>query len=254
MILLIDIGNTSTKIATYNIETDKINYFKSLITCKKKTISKIIQYKKGKNIKYSFVSSVVPNVYDIIKKNLNKNKIKVFEFKDKIIKKKIIINVAKKSEVGSDRIVNAIGALSCYKKNCIIIDFGTTTTFDIVFIKNFYQGGIIAPGINLSLRSLNKFTAKLPLIKISYQKNVIGKDTKSAINSGVYIGYSCLINGLLKKIINQTKKKFLVVLTGGYSKMFKKSIKYKAVINQNITLHGLAITAKENKKVFNEIK
>ena len=83
---------------------------------------------------------------------------------------------------------------------------------------------------------------------------MIGKDTKSAINSGVYIGYSCLINGLLKKIINQTKKKFLVVLTGGYSKMFKKSINYKAVINQNITLHGLAITAKENEKVFNEIK
>ena len=77
------------KIATYNIETDKINYLHPLITCKKKTISKIIQYKKGKNIKYSFVSSVVPNVYDIIKKNLNKNKIKVFEFKDKIIKKKL---------------------------------------------------------------------------------------------------------------------------------------------------------------------
>ena len=88
MILLIDIGNTSTKIATYNIKTDKINYFKSFITCKKKTISKIMQYKKGKNIKYSFVSSVVPSVYDIIKRNLNKNKIKVFEFKDKKIKKK----------------------------------------------------------------------------------------------------------------------------------------------------------------------
>ena len=121
-------------------------------------------------------------------------------------------------------------------------------------IKNIYEGGIIAPGINLSLRSLSEFTAKLPLIKISYQKNVIGKNTKSAINSGVFIGYSCLINGIIEKIIKQTKKKYLVVLTGGYSKIFKKNINYKTVINKNITLHGLAITVKENKKIFNEFR
>ena len=163
-----------------------------------------------------------------------------------------MINTAKKHQVGSDRIVNAIGSLNYYKKNCIIIDFGTATTFDLALTKNIYQGGIIAPGINLSLKSLSEFTAKLPLIKISYQKNVVGKDTKSAINSGVYIGYSCLINGIIEKIIKQTKKKYLVVLTGGYSKLFKQNINYKTVINKNITLHGLATTVKGNKKIFNE--
>tara|TARA_B100000963_G_scaffold341696_1_gene341646 strand:- start:1024 stop:1785 length:762 start_codon:yes stop_codon:yes gene_type:complete len=253
MILLIDIGNTSTKVATYNIKTNKLNNYSAFLTCKKKTILKIIDYKKNKKIKYCLISSVVPAIYKIIKKRLSKNKIKVFEFKDKKIKKNIMINVKKKSQVGSDRIVNAIGSLNSYKKNCIIIDFGTATTFDIVLIKNIYQGGIIAPGINLSLKSLSEFTAKLPLIKIFYQKNVIGKDTKSAINSGVYIGYSCLINGIIEKIIKQTKKNYLIVLTGGYSKIFKKNINYKTVINKNITLHGLATIVRENNKIFNEV-
>ena len=143
-------------------------------------------------------------------------------------------------------------AFYAYKKNCIILDFGTTTTFDVADTPNIYQGGIITLGINLALKSLNQFTAKLPLIDISNQKKVIGKDTKSAINSGVYIGYSCLINGILEKIIKQTKKKYLVVLTGGYSKIFKKSIKFKSVVNKDITLYGLAIIVKQNKKVFNE--
>ena len=133
-----------------------------------------------------------------------------------------MINVTKEHQVGSDRIVNAIGSLNYYKKNCIIIDFGTTTTFDIALLKNIYLGGIIAPGISLSLRCLSEFTAKLPLINIFYQKNVIGKDTKSAINSGVYIGYSCLINGIIEKIIKQTKK-ILNSFNGGYSKIFKKN-------------------------------
>lgn len=254
MILLVDIGNTSTKVATYDIKTNKVKNYSSFCTCKKNTILKIIKYKKNKKIKFSFISSVVPNIYKIIKKNLNKHKIKVFEFKDKKIIKNIKINVNKKLQVGSDRIANAIGSINYYKKNCIIIDFGTATTFDIALIKNIYEGGIIAPGVNLSLRSLSEFTAKLPLIKISYQKNVIGKNTKSAINSGVFIGYSCLINGIIEKIIKQTKKKYLVVLTGGYSKIFKKNINYKTVINKNITLHGLAITVKENKKIFNEFR
>jgi len=254
MILLIDIGNTSTKVVTYDINANKVKNYASFLTCKKNIIIKINKYKKNKKIDYCLVSSVVPAIYKIIKKNLSKNKIRVFEFKDKKIKKNIIINVAKKLQVGSDRIVNAIGSLNYYKKNCIIIDFGTATTFDIAIMKNIYKGGIIAPGINLSLRSLSEFTAKLPLIKIFDQKNVIGKDTKSAINSGVYIGYCCLINGIIEKIIKQTKKNYLVVLTGGYSKIFKKNINYKTVVNKNITLHGLAMTAKENKKIFNEVR
>jgi type III pantothenate kinase len=153
-------------------------------------------------------TSVVPKKYNFLKKTVIKKKIKIFEFKDKNILKDIKINLAKKNQVGSDRLTNAYGALNYYKKNCIIVDFGTTTTFDIADFRNIYQGGVIAPGISLSLTALNQFTAKLPLIKITKQKKVIGKDTKSAINSGVFLGYACLINGILNKIFHQTKKKY----------------------------------------------
>ncbi len=254
MILLLDIGNTSTKIATYNIKTNKLSNYKSYVSCKKKTVSNILVYNKNKNIKFVLVSSVVPSIYRIIKSTLKKSKIKVYELKDKIIKKKIKINLKKKFQVGSDRIANVIGSLNYYKKNCVILDFGTTTTFDIADMTNVYQGGIIAPGINLALKSLNKFTAKLPLISLSNQKNVIGKDTRSAINSGVFIGYTCLINGILEKIRSQTKKKYLVILTGGYSKIFKNKINFKTVINKNITLYGLGVIVNHNKKFFNEAR
>ena len=252
MILLIDIGNTSIKIATYEAKRNKIKNTVCLPTYSNKSISLINHYIKKNNIKTILATSVVPKIYNFIKSSINRKKIKIYEFKDKKIIKFIKINIKKKLEVGSDRIVNSIGALSCYKKNCIIIDFGTTTTFDIVESNNIYQGGVIAPGINLSLKALNRFTAKLPLIKISEQKNVIGKDTISAINSGVFIGYTCLINGIIEKIKKQTKKKYFIVLTGGYANLFKKSINYKSIVNQDITLLGLVEVIKQNKEIFIE--
>ena len=253
MILLLDIGNTSIKIALYNQIKNKFIKNFSLLTHSKKSISSIVSFAKKNDVKHVLATSVVPKIYAVLKSKIQNNKVKLYEYKDKIIKKSIKINLKKKSQVGSDRLVNAFASLNLYKKNCIVIDFGTTTTFDIADMNNIYQGGIIAPGINLSLQSLNKFTAKLPLIDISKQKNVIGKDTKSAINSGVFIGYGCLINGIIKKIMTQSKKKYLVVLTGGYSKLFNKSITFKTIINKDITLYGLAMTVKQNKKVFSEI-
>ena len=117
MILLLDIGNTSTKIATYKVGTNRISNYKSFLTCRKKTILKILIYNKTKNIKYALISSVVPSIYKIIKNSLIKNKVKVYELKDKKINKQIRINVKKKIQVGSDRIANAIGALNYYKNS-----------------------------------------------------------------------------------------------------------------------------------------
>ncbi len=252
MILLLDIGNTSIKFSIFDQNKNRIGKPFSCLTHSKKSIPIIIKYIKNKNIKFVLTSSVVPKVYNTLKKILFKKKVKIFECKDNNLKMNIKINLKKKSQVGSDRIVNSLGCLSFYKRNCIIIDFGTTTTFDIADKKNVYQGGIIAPGINLSLKALNRFTAKLPLINIKLQKKVIGKDTKSAINSGVFIGYTCLINGIIEKILKQTKKKYLVVLTGGYSKLFNKSLNYKSIINKDITLYGLSLIAKDNKEIFSE--
>lgn len=138
-----------------------------------------------------------------------------------------------------------------YKSNCVIVDFGTATTFDILNKDGVYQGGLITPGIRLSLITLNSLTALLPLIKLKKTSQIIGKDTVSAMNSGIYWGYVSMMNGILDKIISSTKKKYKVILTGGLSSIFYNSLKYKSIIDRNITLRGVVEVINYNKKVFN---
>ena len=138
-----------------------------------------------------------------------------------------------------------------YKSNCVIVDFGTATTFDILNKDGVYQGGLITPGIRLSLITLNSLTALLPLIKLKKTSQIIGKDTVSAMNSGIYWGYVSMMNGILDKIISSTKKKYKVILTGGLSSIFYNSLKYKSIIDKSITLRGVVEVINYNKKVFN---
>ena len=124
------------------------------------------------------------------------------------------------------------------KNNFIILDFGTATTFDIL-TKNTYQGGIIAPGIKLSLNTLSDKATLIPRIDLKKIKNIIGKDTVSAVRSGFFWGYSGLIDNIINLIKKETRKSFKVIITGGFSNLFKNSIKTKVSHNKNITINGL---------------
>ena len=243
--LIGDIGNTSTKICilsrkfqimrSYNLDTSKM-YSSNLL-------KKIIRKKTNKNINPIFLfSSVVPKVLASIKKSLKSTKFKIIEIKNLRLNKIIKINIKNKKNLGSDRIANAIGAKKL--KNCLIIDFGTATTFDV--IKNgTYEGGVIAPGINLSIKNLSQATALLPLINLkSHQKNY-GKNTFEALNAGFVWGYEGLINNIIDKIISKSKIKYKILLTGGYANFFNKMIKKKVVIDQDITIKGIANVYKE---------
>ena len=161
---------------------------------------------------------------------------KCYELKKLKIEKLIKIKV-KKNQVGSDRLANAISVLET-NKNFIIIDFGTATTFDIVINKN-YIGGVIAPGVQLSLDNLTNRASLIPKINLKKIKNVIGKNTSSAIYSGFYLGYNGLIDNIIKLIIKQTRKKFMIVLTGGLSHLFKNSINGKVKLDKDLTINGL---------------
>jgi type III pantothenate kinase len=152
------------------------------------------------------------------------------------LKSLIKINVNYK-QVGSDRITNAISLLD-KKNNFIILDFGTATTFDIL-TKNTYQGGIIAPGIKLSLNTLSDKATLIPRIDLKKINNIIGKDTVSAVRSGFFWGYSGLIDNIINLIKKETRKSFKVIITGGFSNLFKNSIKTKVSHNKNITINGL---------------
>ena len=197
-------------------------------------------------------SSVVPGYQLILKKFLKKNyKIKLKEIKEKAINKIVKINIKNKNQVGSDRIANAAGVYKKYKANCIVLDFGTATTFDVVTKKGIYNGGIIAPGLNLSIKSLSSSANQIPIFSIKKQKKVIGKNTLEALRSGFYWGYSGLINNIILKIENETKKKYKIIFTGGYADLFKASIIRPFEIDKNITIKGIIEIFKKNKKYLN---
>ena len=241
-ILIGDIGNTLTKlclvdetselIKEYNIETIKIFKEKNLI----KFLNAILSIKVKKKILFS---SVVPKVYQKINKFLKTKKYKVYEIKNLHLEKLIKIKIDKYNQLGSDRIANAIGAYSLYKKNCLIVDFGTATTFDIVRKPGIYEGGVIAPGIKLSILNLNRFTASLPIFNLKANQKTFGKNTKDALNAGFLWGYQGLINNIVKKIKTSFNCNFKIILTGGYSKTFSKFINNNSTIEPNITIKGI---------------
>ena len=248
--LIIDIGNTNIDFVNFNKLTNKYSNKFTIDTSEILSNRFNVLNKKIKNNFYkgSLCSSVVPKAFNKLKNFLKKKNVHLAEIKDKNIKLPIKINIKKPKQVGSDRVVNAIAAFKVYKKNSIIIDFGTATTFDVI-VKNSYIGGMITPGINLSLKVLKDATAQLPLIKLKKTSKYIGKDTVSAMNNGLYWGYIGLIKELVQKIIKETKKKYLVIFTGGLANIFFSSFSFKdKVIDQQITLEGIVETLKFNLK------
>ena len=139
--------------------------------------------------------------------------------------------------MGSDRITNAISLMNG-KNNYIILDFGTATTFDVI-VKKIYFGGIIAPGVKLSLNSLSDRATLIPKIDLKKINKVIGNNTISAVRSGFFWGYAGLIDNIIYLIKKETRKTFKVIITGGLSGLFKNSIKTKVSQNQNVTIKGL---------------
>lgn len=242
MYLIGDIGNTLTKIClidrrskiikSYNIETKKIIDDKYLSIF----FTKILKRKIKQKILFS---SVVPKVFKKIQINLKKRNFMCYEIKNLSLKKIIKIKIDNIKQLGSDRIANAIGSYTSFKSNCLIVDFGTATTFDIVKKPGIYEGGVIAPGIKLSITNLNKHTAALPLFKLKINNKSYGKNTKDALNAGFLWGYQGLINNIIKKIIKSFKCNFKIILTGGYSKVFSKFINNKTTIDPNITIKGI---------------
>ncbi|WP_075534537.1 type III pantothenate kinase [Candidatus Pelagibacter communis] len=241
MYLIGDIGNTETKIFLFD-QNFKIKKKWNLPSIK---ISKRYLYlnmrfliSKRSKVKKIIFSSVVPKSFFLIKEFLNKEikKVRVIELKQINLKNLIKLRVNRK-QVGSDRLANAIGIME-KNKNYIVIDFGTATTFDVI-TNNIYLGGIIAPGVNLSLENLINKASLIPRIKLNKTSNIIGKNTSDAVKSGFFWGYSGLIDNIIKLIKKNTQKQFRVILTGGLSHLFKNSLKGKPLIKKDLTINGL---------------
>ena len=239
-----DIGNTSTRICLLN----KSKILKSIVIDTNKIflkgyIKKIINKLSKENLKKELLfSCVVPLALKEVKKILKQTNFKVLEVKSLNLKKMIKINIKNFNQLGSDRIVNSIEGKKF--KNCLIIDFGTATTFDIV--KNgIYEGGAIAPGVKLSIKNLSHSTALLPMFDLKKKQKSYGKNTKDALNAGFIWGYEGLINNIINKITKNWKTKYKIILTGGYANLFKKIIKRRTIIDQNITIKGVSKVYRE---------
>ena len=159
------------------------------------------------------------------------------------------------NEVGADRIANASGASRLYKTPIIVVDFGTATSFDILNEKGEFMGGVIAPGINLQMKSLNKFTSKLPRIDAAISSRAIGTNTTEAILSGVIRGSAAMIDGLVSQCEEELGQKVTLVATGGYSGLIANYLKRPFdCINPILTLEGLkhiySLNAKKDVKTI----
>ncbi|MDC0456727.1 type III pantothenate kinase [Alphaproteobacteria bacterium] len=254
MILAIDCGNTNTVFALYSFKNGikqeccwRINnnskrtadsYFPWLLQML--TLSNI----KIDNITGVCIASVVTetlfNIKNLIKKYI---KINPLVIDNNIFDLGLKVNIDNPEEAGADRLVNSFAAKCLNLSPAIIIDFGTATTFDLVGEDGSYNGGIIAPGVNLSLEALYLAAARLPRITLkplSNEKSIIGKNTINAMESGIYWGYVSMIEGLINKIklLNEYKN-YKVIATGGLSELFKKSLPCIDYIKEDLTLIGL---------------
>ena len=151
----------------------------------------------------------------------------------------IEVRITKPAEAGADRLVNAIGAHLIYPGDLLLIDSGTATTFDVVAADGAFEGGLIAPGINLSLQALHEAAAKLPRIAIQKPDRVIGKDTVAAMQSGVFWGYVALIEGLVDRIKTEWARPMTVIGTGGVASLFEGATKSIDRFDPDLTIRGL---------------
>lgn len=227
MLLLVDIGNSST---TFGISHGKKEYFRWYIPTD--IIREKFSFQKAliKNLRKCgidpkcvsevVICSVVPKVNKSIKKHCKDIFVKSRFF---MIGKDIQVPINNKykrpEQVGQDRLVNALAVKSFYRLPVIVVDFGTAITIDVVSKKGDYLGGVIVPGINLSLKILYENTALLPLLNPRKPKTVLGKDTENSILSGIFYGYSFLVDGLIKKLKTTLSGAPVVVATGEILKL-----------------------------------
>lgn len=154
------------------------------------------------------------------------------------------------AEVGADRLVNAVAAHKRYGGPMVIIDFGTATTFDVIDDNGDYHGGVIAPGVNLSVEALSMAAAKLPRVAVEKPEKVIGNSTISAIQSGIFYGYLSMVEGMVERITNEYGGPMKVLATGGLAPLFSEASAIIEYVDQELTTYGLfeIYTANTEKK------
>ena len=253
MFLALDIGNTNITIGLFAMEKGKAlpkpEKVWRMATSKGKTADEYATllmdmfYYNGfdaKEVKHVAIASVVPALNGVFEELVSKYFNKKAFFINHINSGGLVIKSSNPKEAGADRIADAVAAYSIYGGGCIVIDFGTATTFDCIDLKGRYLGGAIAPGPEISARSLNLKTAQLPQVEMKKPSKAVGATTVECIQSGLFFGYVGLIKELISRIKKEMKVKHIIA-TGGLAGLMIGEIKEIQAIAPDLTLEGIRI-------------
>ena len=255
MLLAIDIGNTNIVIGC--MKDDEIVFKARIATERQRTSDQYgVEIKNmieafGVNLKEiddCIISSVVPPVFNSVRTGVLKIIGKQPMVVSPGLKTGLNIHVDVPSQVGSDRIVIAVAALAEYEAPLILMDLGTATTIEVVEPDNVYLGGVIFPGVMVSLDALTSRAAQLPGISLDKPKAVIGKNTIDCMRSGMMYGTAAMIDGIIERIEEELGHKTTIVATGGLARFITPLCKREIILERDLLLKGLNILYKKNKK------
>ncbi|NBB69475.1 MAG: type III pantothenate kinase [Alphaproteobacteria bacterium] len=246
MLLAADVGNTNTVFALFEDTTARASW--RLATVRQRTSDEyalaLVQLIEmagfdWRDIDEVVVSSVVPEADRQLRWMCRDRFDRPVSFVGEDVEVPLGIKLSNPKEIGADRLVNAYAAHRHHGGDLIVVDFGTATTFDVVDRAGTYHGGVIAPGINLSLEALNRAAAKLPRIGVEKPQAVIGDSTVSAMQSGVFWGYIGLIEGLVARIQAEFGEPMRTIGTGGLAPLFADATAAIARVDTDLTMTGL---------------
>ena len=255
MLLAIDVGNTNTVFAVFDGETVRGEW--RAATDARRTADEYAVWLgqlfdssslRLADIADAIVSTVVPQglfaVKDLCERYCGCKPIVVG---DPGVDLGIEVHVDRPQEVGADRLVNAVGAHARYDGPLIILDFGTATTFDAIGANGAYEGGVIAPGINLSLEALHQAAAQLPRVAVRRPETIIARATVPAMEAGVYWGYMGLIEGIVARMKEEFGAPMTTVATGGLAPLFAGGTETIDQVDPDLTIRGLKAIYQRNR-------
>ena len=254
MLLVIDAGNTNTSLGVFD-GTELVAHWR-LTTARARTVDEYGVHARNlfelagvdfKAIDAIAISSVVPPLNFTLKRMAEVYFHLTPLFVDHNTNTGLTILYNPPSDVGADRIVDAVAAIAKYGAPCIVVDFGTATTFNAITKKGEYLGGVITPGITISSDALFERTAKLPRVEIKRPQKVIGSSTIDAMQSGLYHGFSGLVDGILRKMIEELGGSARVIATGGLAPLIATGSELIELVDDTLTLEGLRLVFERTK-------
>jgi type III pantothenate kinase len=263
MLLVLDVGNTNTVLGVFKAEPAEhgvVHYGRLIANWRVATIKTQTVDEYGVLFRNLFamnglevgsvqgiaISSVVPPLDSTLREVCERYFHSRPLFIEPGVKTGMPVHYDNPAEVGADRIVNSVAAFEKFGGPCIVVDFGTATTFDVVSAKGEYLGGVITPGIGISADALFEHTARLPRVDIRKPARVLATNTVGSVQSGLYYGYLGLIDGILERLIAELGSQVTVVATGGLATLMGGGSKYIREVDDLLTLEGLKIIYERN--------